>query len=50
MNFGRVVLAALGGFLAYFVLGGLLFAVLPALKNEFLKYPGCTARRRESRV
>jgi hypothetical protein len=39
MNFGRVVLAALGGFLAYFVPGGLLFAVLPALKNEFLKYP-----------
>ena len=39
MNFGRVVLAALGGFLAYFVLGGLLFALLPTLKNEFLKYP-----------
>ena len=39
MNFGRVVLAALGGFLAYFVLGGLLFAVLPTLKNEFMKYP-----------
>ncbi len=39
MNWGRVVLSALGGFLAYFVLGGLLFAVLPTLKNEFLKYP-----------
>jgi hypothetical protein len=39
MNWGRVVLAALGGFLAYFVMGGLLFAVLPSLKNEFLKYP-----------
>src|SRR6202142_1666782 len=39
MNFGRVVLAALGGFLAYFVLGGLLFAALPTLKNEFMKYP-----------
>src|ERR1700677_151595 len=39
MNWGRVVLAALGGFLAYFVMGGLLFALFPTLKNEFLKYP-----------
>jgi hypothetical protein len=39
MNFGRVVLAALGGFLTYFMLGGLFFAVLPTLKNEFMKYP-----------
>jgi len=39
MNFTRIALAALGGFVAYFVLGGLSFAALPWLKNEFLKYP-----------
>jgi hypothetical protein len=39
MNFLRVVLAALGGFVAYFVLGGLAFGLVPSLKNEFLKYP-----------
>ena len=39
MNLTRVGLAALGGFVAYFVLGGLFFAVLPTLKAEFLKYP-----------
>jgi hypothetical protein len=39
MNFSRIALAALGGFVAYFVLGGLTFAVLPFLKSEFLKYP-----------
>jgi hypothetical protein len=39
MNYGRIALAALGAFAAYFVIGGLTFAVLPTLKNEFLKYP-----------
>jgi hypothetical protein len=39
MNLSRVFLAALGGFAAYFVLGGLSFAALPSLRNEFLKYP-----------
>ncbi len=39
MNVSRIALAALGGFVAYFVLGGLSFAVSPSLKNEFLKYP-----------
>jgi len=38
MNFTRIALAALGAFVAYFALGGLLFAALPWLKNEFLKY------------
>ncbi|HUE03927.1 MAG TPA: hypothetical protein VMR62_30520 [Bryobacteraceae bacterium] len=38
MNFPRVALAALGAFVAYFVLGGLSFAVLP-LRDEFRKYP-----------
>jgi hypothetical protein len=39
MNFSRIALAALGGFLAYFVIGGLAFGLFPWLKNEFLKYP-----------
>jgi hypothetical protein len=39
MNLTRVGLAALGGFVTYFVLGGLSFAVLPTLKTEFLRYP-----------
>jgi len=39
MNFSRVALAALGAFVAYFVLGGLSFALVPSLRNEFSKYP-----------
>lgn len=36
----RVCLAALGAFAAYMVTGGILFAALPSLKDEFRKYPG----------
>jgi hypothetical protein len=39
MNFGRIALAALGGLAVYFVLGFLMFAVLPTMKSEFAKYP-----------
>ena len=39
MNFARIALAALGAFVAYFVVGGATFGLLPSLKNEFLKYP-----------
>jgi hypothetical protein len=39
MNFVRIALATLGAFVAYMVLGGLMFAVVPSLKVEFLKYP-----------
>ena len=39
MHLSRVALAALGGFVAYFLLGGLIFGLFPSLKNEFLKYP-----------
>jgi hypothetical protein len=39
MNLSRIALAALGGFVAYFILGGLAFGLLPSLRNEFLKYP-----------
>jgi len=39
MNFGRIALTALGGLVAYFALGFLMFAVLPTMKSEFAKYP-----------
>jgi len=39
MNYIRIGLTALASFAAYFVLGGLTFAV-PWFRNEFLKYPG----------
>jgi len=38
MNISRLLLAALGGFVAYFALGGIAFSVAP-LRNEFAKYP-----------
>ena len=39
MNYLSLFLAALGGFVAYFLTGGLLFAFLSALKQEFAKHP-----------
>ena len=39
MNVSRIALAGLGGFVAYFIFGGLAFVLLPSLKKEFLKYP-----------
>jgi hypothetical protein len=39
MNYGRIALAAFGAFVAYFVIGGLAFGLLPLLRNEVLKYP-----------
>jgi len=39
MNFLRIVLAAIGGLVAYFVVGGLGFVLIPPLKTEFLKFP-----------
>jgi hypothetical protein len=38
MNFARLALASLGAFVAYFVLGGLVFTS-SAMKSEFMKYP-----------
>jgi hypothetical protein len=38
MNITRVILAGLGAFVIYFVLGGLFFTMSP-LRNEFSKYP-----------
>lgn len=39
MNYLSVFLAALGGFVAYFAVGGLGFVLLPGLKVEFQKHP-----------
>lgn len=39
MNYGRIVLATLGATVAYFAFGFVLFAALPAMKREFMKYP-----------
>ena len=47
MNISRIFLAALGGFAAYFVFGGLSFAVSPSMKNEFLKYPAVYRSRED---
>lgn len=39
MNYARIALAALGAIVAYFVFGFIMFAALPAMKSEFMKYP-----------
>jgi len=40
MNITRIVLAAVGAFVAYMSVGSILFVTLPALRREFGKYPG----------
>jgi len=39
MNLARIALATLGAFVAYFVLGGVTFTLIPSLRSEFAKYP-----------
>ena len=39
MNLTRVALASVAAFLAYFAVGGLVFGLVPSMRNEFLKYP-----------
>jgi hypothetical protein len=39
VNYIRILLAGLGATVAYFLIGGLAFAILPALRDEFRKYP-----------
>jgi hypothetical protein len=39
MNYTRIALASLGATIAYFVFGFVMFAALPAMKTEFMKYP-----------
>lgn len=39
MNYARIGLASLGAMVAYFVYGFAMFAALPSMKTEFMKYP-----------
>lgn len=39
MNIARIALASLGATVAYFVYGFAMFAALPSMKTEFMKYP-----------
>lgn len=39
MNYVRIGLASFAAFVAYMAVGGLLFALMPFLKQEFLRYP-----------
>ena len=39
MNYARIALPSVGATVAYFVFGFVLFAALPAMKSEFMKYP-----------
>jgi len=47
MNYSRIGLAGLGGTVAYFVLGGLLFGLLPQLRDEFRKFPAVYRKQEE---
>jgi hypothetical protein len=47
VNYARIALASLGAAVAYFVFGFVVFAALPAMKTEFMKYPN-VYRSRES--
>lgn len=38
MNLKSIALASIAAFFAYFAVGGLVFGLLPSMKNEFLKY------------
>jgi hypothetical protein len=39
VNYAHIALASLGATVAYFVFGFAMFAALPAMKSEFMKYP-----------
>jgi hypothetical protein len=39
LNPTRIVLASVAAFFVYFAVGGLLFGLLPWMKNEYHKYP-----------
>jgi len=39
MNYLRLGMATVGAFVAYMGVGGLMFVLMPFLKQEFLKYP-----------
>jgi hypothetical protein len=47
MNYARLALAALGGTVACFAVGGLLFVLMPSLIAEVRKYPAVYRRPEE---
>lgn len=47
MNYSRIALAALAATVAYFAFGGLVFGMLPQLRNEFSKYPAVYRTQRD---
>jgi hypothetical protein len=47
VNYASIALASLGATVAYFVFGFVMFAALPVMKTEFMKYPN-VYRSRES--
>ena len=47
VNYVRIALASLGATIAYFVFGFVMFAALPAMKSEFMKYPNVYRSRED---
>ena len=47
MNYAHIGLAALGATVAYFAFGFALFAALPGMKREFMKYPNVYRSEKE---
>ena len=47
MNYAHIALAALGATVAYFGFGFALFAALPSMKREFMKYPSVYRSEKE---
>jgi hypothetical protein len=47
VNYVHIALASLGATIAYFVFGFVMFAALPALKSEFMKYPNVYRSRED---
>jgi hypothetical protein len=47
LNYWRIALAALGATVAYLMVGGVLFGLLPQMRNEFQRYPGVYRTQRD---
>ena len=47
VNYARIALASLGATIAYFAFGFVMFAALPAMKSEFMKYPNVFRSRED---
>jgi hypothetical protein len=39
VNYSRIALAGLGGTVAYFIVGFVIFGLIPTLRNEFARFP-----------